>query len=218
MRVEVLDNMPGIIIVTAQNADAALINRLLLYVRDWEFSGDSIDDADSFAILSTQQELLRVRGDSNEGITRPPIQEFPENEWEGLTIEEVEKIMLDNDSEKNGSTSLFLVLDDEGAEEGTILVAHRASNDPEEDKFEYVNDFNKVRVPWECVYGMWCNLDIANMGFDEFCNEDDILDSTKNGEPRRWWTYKNFMGEEHYVPFKAKAEEAIKELGKLDLA
>ncbi|KAJ4344529.1 uncharacterized protein N0V89_012272 [Didymosphaeria variabile] len=211
--------MPGIIIVTAQDADAALINRLLLYVRDWEFSGGDIDDADRFTVLSTQQELLKVREDGNEGITRPPIQEFSENEWEGLTVEEVEKIMIDNDTEKNGCTSLFLLLDDEGAEKKTILVVNRAGNDPEDDaKFDYVDEFHKVRVPWECVYSMWCNLDIANMGFDEFCKEEDLLDSTKKGDPRRWWTYNNFMGEEHYKPFKGKAEEAIKELGKLDLA
>lgn len=126
--------------------------------------------------------------------------------------------MIDKDTEKDGSTSLFLLLDDEGVENQTILIFNRAGNDPEEDKFGYVDEFNKVRVPWECAYSMWCNLDIANMGFDEFCNEEDMLDSTKDGTPRRWWTYKNFMGEGHYEPFKARAENAIKELRTLDLA
>jgi hypothetical protein len=66
---------------------------------------------------------------------------------------------------------------------------------------------------------MWCNLDIANMGFDDFCTENDLLDSTQSGAPRRWWTYDNdMMGGDHYDPYRAKAEQAIKELRKLDLA
>jgi hypothetical protein len=207
--------MSGMIIVTAENADAALINRLLLYVRNWEFMGDHLDDADSFRVLFAQKELATIRQAGYE-VTRPPVQELPDNEWEGLSLEEVERIMIGNDEE--GSTSLFLLLDDEGVENQTILVVHRAWNDPEEDKFAYVDAFNKTRVPGECVY-MWCNLDIANMGFEEFCAEEDVLNSTKGGAPpRRWWTYKNFSGEDYYEPYKAKAEEAIKELRKLDLA
>lgn len=212
--------MPGIIIVTAPGADVRLINRLLLYIRDWEFAGDDLSNADRFAVLTTKEELQEARSSGdNDMIDQPPLQDFTNNEWAGLPLEQVEQIMIETDTDKNGSTSLFLVLDEEGATNQTIIVAHRGANDPEQsDDFAYVDEFNKVRVPWECVYSMWCNLDIANMGFDEFCNEDDLLDSTKNGEPRRWWTYKNFMGDEHYKPYKAKAEDAIKELKKLDLA
>ncbi|KAF2441236.1 hypothetical protein P171DRAFT_434910 [Karstenula rhodostoma CBS 690.94] len=210
--------MPGIIIVTAEGADAPLINRLLLHVRDWEFMGGDLDDSDMFTVLTTQEELPKPQQAGNELITRPPIQDFSDNEWEGLSLEEVERIMIDKDTEKDGCTSLFLLLDDEGVENQTILVFNRGGNDPEEDSFGYVDEFNKMRVPWECVYSMWCNLDIANMGFDEFSTEEEGLDSTKGGAPRRWWTYKNFMDEGHYEPFKAKAEDAIKELKKLDLA
>ena len=32
--------------------------------------------------------------------------------------------------------------------------------------------FSKVRVPWEEVTSMFVNLDIANMDFEDFCNEE----------------------------------------------
>lgn len=154
---------PGIIIVTAQNVDAALINRLLLHLRDWEYRADTLDDADSFVVWHSKQDIVDYHND-DEQISRPPIRGFINNEWEGLSLEEVRKIMLQNDN-GHGSLSLFLLLDDKGVEEQTIILAHRAGNDPAAPSFEYIDEFNKMRVPWEKAYITWVNLDIGKHGF-----------------------------------------------------
>ncbi|KAK9420705.1 hypothetical protein SUNI508_00796 [Seiridium unicorne] len=193
----------GKLIITAKGADAKLINRLLLHVRDWEFGHEDSWD---------MHRILRTKDEASAGelpLDAPPVIESLENQWEGLSLEEVEKLMLLKDDGK-GSTSLFLVLDDNGRQDQTLIVAHRALN-LDGDTF-WLPEYNKVRVPWQEVHGMWVNLDIANMDFEAFC--DDEIGAGEN----RWWAYRPVVGEDHYVEFAKKRDSAIKELEKLDLA
>ncbi|KAK6064528.1 hypothetical protein SCUP515_11716 [Seiridium cupressi] len=172
-----------------KGADAKLINRLLLHVRDWEFG-----DEDSWDV----HRILRTKDEASAGelpVDAPLVIESLENQWEGLCLEEVEKLML---------------LKMMGKEAQTLIVGHRAIN-PDRDTL-WLPEYNKVRVPWQEVHGMWVNLDVANMDFEAFCNDE--IGAGEN----RWWAYRPIVGEDHYVEFAEKRDSAIKELEKLDLA
>lgn len=203
----------GMIVITAKGADAKLVNRLLLYLRDWEFGEEGSWDA--HRILRTIDEASTDQLPCDEppvedlGAGKLQAQNLWENKWEGLPVEEVEKIMLAKD-DGHGSTSLFLLLDDKGWQDQTIIVAHRAMS-PEEDVL-WLPEYNKVRVPWYQTHSMWCNLDIANMDFEDFC------DYKVGADENRWWKYKSVMGGEHYDEFTKQRDVAIKELEKLDMA
>ncbi|KAI1879207.1 hypothetical protein JX265_002161 [Neoarthrinium moseri] len=203
----------GKIVITTKGVDAKLINRLLLYVRDWEFGFEGSWDRQR--ILRTRDEVFAadlpvdIPPVHDVGDGRAAASESFENQWEGLSIEEVEKYMLSHD-EGGDNTSLILVLDDKGRHDQTLIVAMRAYN-PDEDTL-YLPEYDKVRVPWQEVHSMWTNLDMANMNFDEFCDEEIGADGN------RWWTYKPTFDEDHYAGVAEKRDPAIKELEKLDMA
>ncbi|KAK6212667.1 hypothetical protein LQW54_005089 [Pestalotiopsis sp. IQ-011] len=196
--------MSGKIIVTAKGADTKVLNRLLLHVRDWEFGEE--DEWD-------RQRLLRTRDEATAKDLEEDVPPLPagglENQWEGLSMEEVEKIMRLKDN-KSGRTSLFMVLDDQGVRDETLVVVQRAIDWESEDS-PYLDDYNKVRVPWQEVHSMWCNLDIANMSFEEFCLGEDPPEDY-------WWTYKPIEEKGHYDEYTEERDATIKELEKLGQA
>lgn len=196
--------MSGKIIVTATGVDNKILNRLLLHVRDWEFGEE--DEWDRQRILRTRDEATAK--DLEEDVPPLPAGGL-ENQWEGLSMEEVEKIMRLKDN-KSGRTSLFMVLDDQGVRDETLVVVQRAIDWESEDTL-YLDDYNKVRVPWQEVHSMWCNLDIANMSFEEFCLEEDPPED-------HWWTYKSIEEEGHYDEYTEERDATIKELEKLGQA
>ncbi|GJC81369.1 hypothetical protein ColLi_04207 [Colletotrichum liriopes] len=193
--------------ITAKNADVKLVNRLLLTLRDWEFGEEP--SWDNFAL--------------------PPLQEFSQNEWEGATIEEIETVILATDREKesahgkvNGPNNLllFLVLDDQGVTDRTVILFERAIGDADGGDAEAIDfpaRFNKLRTPWTNAYTDWCNLDIANIGFSEMCDYDGA-DKGKSETDGVWWTYMNAVGEITSDENKKKRDAVIKELGSLGLA
>lgn len=67
--------------------------------------------------------------------------------------------------------------------------------DEDEEKTE--RKFNKVRVPWEKAYIMWCNLDIPNMNFEYFVEDED-------GDEVEWWTYSDISEDQDEETHEAK--------------
>lgn len=201
-----------LIVVTAEEADLKIINRLLLNLRDWEFADDDDDDTwDHCTILRTLGDIMKESHETD----KPPIHELPNIEYRGQSIQEVESLMLAKAKEGEHAATLLLILDSEGIDQGTIIIAERAINSSEDvmddDQSLYLNRYNKVRVPWMEAHSMWCNLDISNMGFEEYCEDDE---SASDG----WFTYKSIMSEEHYEEFNKRRDAVLRELAKLDLA
>ncbi|KZL84990.1 hypothetical protein CI238_04070 [Colletotrichum incanum] len=205
--------------ITAKNADVKLVNRLLLTLRDWEFGDESTWD--NFALVTSKTDTLPVDLEP----TQPPLQEFPQNEWEGATIEEIETTILATDREKQpahgkvyrpNNLSLFLVLDDRGVTDGTVILFKRAT-DWDAEPISYPERFNKRRTPWTNAYLDWCNLDIANMEFSEMCDCSGA-DKGKSEADGVWWTYLNAVGELTSDETKKRRDAVIKELEGLGLA
>lgn len=193
-----------LIIITAKNIDVKTVNKLLLTLRNWEFLSDPLWD-DCQILRSSKF----TSTDAQEDV--PPIQEFSGTEFQGKSIQEIEDLMM---SKNNAGlrTSLFLILDDKGVQDETIIVAERVIN-PANGEPLHLDVFDKARVPWIETHSMWCNLSIGNMPFQSFVVEDPQAD----GE-RRWFTYRNMMGEDHYREFIERRNVVLRELRKLDLA
>lgn len=197
--------MPGALFVTA-SADQKLINRLLLHLRDWEYgeepTWDSFRLIKSKNIPETEEACVT---------TTPPISasDLSNNVWTGRSIPDIESFMLDERKKQVGlNTSTFVVLDDQGVKDGTIILFDSLDSGDEEMEVK----FKKVRVPWEKAYIMWCNLDIANMDFEDFVDDEDCDESG-------WRTYKDWdEGQEadDANVIKEKRNNAIAELEKLD--
>jgi hypothetical protein len=74
------------------------------------------------------------------------------------------------------SSGNWLIIDQKGLETSTCLVCEQVYNSGEENGGEgepgHTSEFRACRLPYEEAHGMFANLDIANMGFEEFVDED----------------------------------------------
>ena len=165
----------GLLFITAPTADHKVINRLLLHLRDWRDGEDPTWD--SFHVVSTK-DLDHFKSSITSGdvkATIPPCSEDLSNEWQDSAQEEVEAFVLplNKDSAINEggdvNTSVYILLDEKGLEDKTCIVGERRFGDETE---LYADVFSKARVPWEEAQIMWVNLDISNMDFEDYCNEE----------------------------------------------
>lgn len=171
--------------MTTPNADHKAINRLLLHLRDWEFGHEGTWD--SFHIVPTKDldTFKTSLTSSNVTPTIPPYPVDASNEWQNSTLEEIESFVLRlNKSEgleqSLVNNSVYILLDEKGLADKTCIVGERKF-DNETD--EQMDAFDKARVPWEEVHTMWANLDIANMNFDDYCDDDEGCDENF------WWRW-----------------------------
>ncbi|EME86911.1 uncharacterized protein MYCFIDRAFT_172604 [Pseudocercospora fijiensis CIRAD86] len=155
------------------------LNRFLLDVHDWEFESGA-----RFSVVDSRN-AYEVGERYQDGVEPMEPGHFTEDNlespWSGLSIGDVEAFCIDaaKTSERE-EPSLFLILDDQGITDETVILAQRHFG--EDDKF--MNNFDKVRIPWSGAYSMWCNLDIANMEFEEFCEGE--------ADEEGWWEANDF--------------------------
>lgn len=201
--------MPSPLFVIASSADHKLVNRVLLHLRDWEYGEDPTWDNFHLTTLTTFPEI-------DGAFTSPPITEsdLSNNNWTGKSISDVETYILSEPktNARGLNLSTFLILDDQGAKDGTIILLDvpYSEEDGDDDVGIVKKRFNKVRVPWEKTYIMWCNLDIANMDFADFVVHED-------GDDVEWWTYTDSGGNEEQA-VKDKRNNAIAELEQKGMA
>lgn len=190
----------GLLFVIAPEADHKVINHLLLRLRDWEYESN-----DRFKLITSKSidALTPAAGEGNEeeekeekekedtiAATSAPVDPDLVNEWSGASLEEVEAFCLELDKapedgaiKKALDTHLFVVLDTDGIGGETCILGERVIA-WEDEPISYPEEFNKARLPWDETYLTWCNLDISNMGWDEFMEED-----SQEVPEDRWWTY-----------------------------
>lgn len=185
----------GLLFVTAPEADHKVINRLLLHLKDWEYgSGDRFRLVTSRSAEHLASEASTPGTPAPAPATSAPVDPDLANEWAGAGLADVESFCLALD--KSGGESakltpfnshLFVVLDADGLRDKTCVLAERVI-DWEADPIEYPEAFNKARVPWYQIYLSWCNLDIANIGWDELMDGEQVADG-EGEEGSRWWVY-----------------------------
>ena len=176
--------MSGLLFVTAPEADHKLINRILLYLKDWEYeSGDRFKLVTSKSIEALRGEPYETPPANGMKPTSAPVEPGLVNEWTGASIADVEAFCLDLDKSdiKGLNTHLFVALDAGGLGDKTCVLAERVI-DWDADPLEYPEEFNKARVPWYQMYLSWANLDISNVGWDEMMESDE---PNEDG----WWEF-----------------------------
>jgi hypothetical protein len=193
----------GLVFVTAPKSDYKLISLLFMHLRDWEFAGLR-SSSDNFRLVTSKNAYdldvparpLRS-GTQETGETSPPLSSSLDNAWAGAALEDVEAFCLDlarnDDSGGTGryNYSLYVVVDSTDLQAHTCILGERAV-DREAAEFTRLDRFNKMRVPWDLVYATFCNLDIANMSFEEFTRE--FHDGGGGDGKNSWYTYKDVSG------------------------
>jgi hypothetical protein len=178
--------MAGLLFITAHEANHENINEALLTMRDWD---DSNGGPDVFKLVADKSEIP-----TDEEGTPIPLDHLPENAWTGANLEDIETYCLDlkrsNDDEQKGA-SLFVVIDPEGLKNKDCVLASMPDG-INENPGACRGRYDKVRVPWDDVYMIWCNLDIANMNFEEFVGEEE-------GDEQGWFMYQSiFEGDDEH--------------------
>jgi hypothetical protein len=169
--------MAGLLFVTAPEADFKKINHALLCMRDWEESDGSLDVFKLITDKATTQ-------NDNKG-TPLPLQSTPQNVWTGADLKDIESycITLKSSDDAHKAANLFICLDSAGLETKTCILCS-LPDAYYDDPGSFCGRYDKVRVPWDDVYMIWCNLDIANMNFEEFVEEED-------GDDQGWFRYQS---------------------------
>jgi len=178
--------MAGLLFFTAYEANHNNINEALLSMRDWD---DSNGGPDVFKLVTDKSGIQ-----PDEEGTPIPLDHLPQNAWTGASLEVIEAYCLDlkrdnNDEQK--SAGLSVVIDPEGLENNNCVLASM-SDEFHENPGARRERYDKIRVPWDDVYTIWCNLDIANMNFEEFVGGDE-------GDEQGWFRYQSiFEGDDEH--------------------
>jgi hypothetical protein len=177
-------NMAGLLFVTALEADFKIINHALLYMRDWEESNGELD------VLRLVTD--RTGTQNHQDGTPLPLKSLPENVWTGATLEDVETycLSLDCGDDEHPGASLFVVIDSEGLKNRTCVLASMP-DEHYETPGTFRGRYDKIRLPWDEFYAVWCNLDISNMNFEEFVEEE-------SGDGHGWYTYQSIIEDDDY--------------------
>lgn len=179
--------MSGLLFIIAPEADYKIINRILLYLRDWEYGA-----LDSFKLVNTKNAYDLDSFDKGSAIesTSPPVPADFENAWAGASLEDIEDFCLDlaREHTNSGKGRLYVVVDSQGVDDHTSIVGERMI-EYENEPISYPERFKKMRLPWDETYLTWCNLNIANMNFEEFTEERDA--DYEETLMRQWWTYRS---------------------------
>ena len=91
-------------------------------------------------------------------------------------------------------TRNWIIIDDKGIETQTCLVCEDYQLDYEEQQEVEEGEkeekefpaYQMVRMRWVNTWSMYCNLDIANMGFDEWVDEEAGEQDDGAYKPAQW--------------------------------
>jgi hypothetical protein len=212
----------GLLFVTSPTADYKTVNLLLHNLQDWEYSKGDLN----FHLITTKNayDLELPPGSTCLETTPPALDATFDNGWAGASLKDVEGFCLDmihSDEMEMISPGLFVVVDEAGFEKREAILCERDVKEPEDDEgeFEDLDSFAKMRVPWSELHSCWCNLNIANMGFDEFGErrEDgdgggEVVDGTG---AEGWHDFNTDVHDEGLGEKEAKRKEkALKKLEK----
>ena len=132
------------IFVTAASADFKVINEMLVYLRDWE---DGSGDTFYLQTNNTIEESLET---SEEPVAIPvavpgnfTAESFDTNAWAGASMAEVETFAtqeLDHIASPQAHVSFFLVLDEQGVDDHTVLCVAKDEPEDSDDEDEDEDD------------------------------------------------------------------------------
>jgi hypothetical protein len=147
--------------------------------------------------------------------TALPIPGISENGFASMTVEKIGAFLRENEDalqDLNLATANWVVIDQKGLETSTCLVCEHASGDEgggekeDEEGEKKLAQFRACRIPYEHAWNMFSNLDVANMGFEEFIDED------KGAQEDGSWKWMDISGGEINTEAEDKRRKALKKL------
>ena len=195
--------MAGLLFITASEADYKDFNEALLSMRDWD---DSNGGLDVFKLVTNRSAT------QNDDVGTPvPLKSHPENAWADANLKDIEAYCLNLERGEQKGAALFVVVDSEGLENKTCILVS-LPEDYYDNPGAFGGKYDKVRVPWDDVYMIWCNLDIANMNFEEFVEEEE------EGDEQDWFTYQSiYEGDEEHQRGLERRDRKIEKWRRLGL-
>ncbi|KAJ7034144.1 hypothetical protein C8F04DRAFT_1260146 [Mycena alexandri] len=160
------------VFVTAAKPSAKALNRAFLLIQDFEF-GEYPEDSRWTLITSKQapSELPPA--------TVLPIPDISDNAFALSSMTEINTFIRENEDfmfKMGVSSGVWLIIDQKGLETSTCLVCEQIYNPGEDEEggegeAGMTSEFRACRLPYEHAWSMICNLDIANMNFEEYVDE-----------------------------------------------
>ncbi|PLB43218.1 hypothetical protein P170DRAFT_468889 [Aspergillus steynii IBT 23096] len=210
--------MAWTIIITAPAVSVKKVHKALISLEDYEYGVDH-----SWTIFHNTTHLddetdLKTPNTPPLDLSGAQTLDSTNNAFAGKTPSEVFEFVQENEKKLGGkglTTMNLLIIDDRGFREESCLVCSINDEDDDEDEEEEEEEeeddegdrspFVMARLPWVEAWIMFTNLDIGNMGFDEYVDEEKGKD--ENGE----YTWKGSFseGSEDEEATK-KREEALK--------
>ncbi|KAJ6545442.1 hypothetical protein B0H19DRAFT_283947 [Mycena capillaripes] len=207
------------VFITAARAVPKVLNRAFLLIHDFQYNEYP---ATYGWMLLTSKELPT---------TPPPATAVPLpdaastcNEFASMSLEEINTFVRGHEvllTNVEISKSNWLVIDQTGLETSTCIVCEQFYNPGEENEGEgqegYTSEFRACRIPFEEAWNMIVNLDLANMGFEEYVNEEDGVQADGT------WKWQSFPPDanEGETPSeeevkREKALQALRDTGNVD--
>lgn len=160
--------MPPCLLFITASVDHEVANKLLFRLRE-------AHDFDEFRIV-TRKDGLHIASTSPEEDddyylepTIPPLQSL-DNAWIGSTFQDIEHFLLT----RSPGSALYIALDDAGVASETCVIGERMVEPNDKGEYKVVDRFEKMRQPWGDVYDIWVNLEVGNMGFEDFTDMDRV--------------------------------------------
>lgn len=185
-------------IITAPGIDNKFLNKLAVEICDHETWNVDDDRERKHAFI------IQLSRDDEEGFIDlfPPMEDYDEskNDFLNCDIKDVEEY-----ARKRMEEHLFVefvLIDDRAKREGHCVVVSRAMFNEEEDDYvegtTFTDHFEKTRVPVHETWSMMANLDIANLGFEEY-TDDEHGNPVLDEESGLHW-YKYTFRDQHALP------------------
>jgi len=209
--------MTSLLFITTPSASHKDINRILLYLRDWECSDG---DDDNFKLVTTKN-AYDLEGEPLDGYdghymleaTAPPVPIEIENAWARASLRDVEEFCADMErgETKGADPGLVVVVDGKGLREKTCVLVRKVyrrdkdgdaassqadvdvddeDRDRDQDEGAKSPRFWKMRLPWEETFVSWASVSTANGDFEE-------MGERKKGSKTlwEWWETGRFATE-----------------------
>ncbi|KAJ7141584.1 hypothetical protein C8R46DRAFT_1013442 [Mycena filopes] len=159
------------VFVTAPKCPTKALNRAMLLIQDFEF-GDYPKD-NRWTLLTSKE----APSEAPPATALPVADISAANAFAGCSLAEINTFIRANEEfmrKMDVSAGDWLVIDQKGLETSTCLVCEQVY-DPDADEAGengMTGAFRACRLPYERAWSMSVNLEIANMDFEDFVDED----------------------------------------------
>ncbi|KAF8205973.1 hypothetical protein K438DRAFT_1756705 [Mycena galopus ATCC 62051] len=204
------------VFITANSPSRKALNRALLLIQDFEFSDPPYPEGSQWTVLTSKQLPT-----TQPNVTTLPISDLGGNDFASMSLTEINTFVRENEDALKGleiSSGDWLVIDQKGFETSTCLVCEQIYNfgededgQPDGSQEGLTSEFRACRIPYEQAHSMVVNLDLANMDFEEWVDEDA---GKQEDGAWRWRSFPSGEGEtgDGTDPVEIKRAKALQDL------